>query len=259
METRPLIKISDVETFLGEQGIEVRQSRVSHNIENTTFVAFVETTWNDRGKRQPSSYKLQRVSAEAKRRGFNLQFVVVNDDRPDLDETIKTLLFTNFPNDIRNSFGVLTGQRASIWIELKMDLTSSYRKKITRTVADFLRSLGIELKELAFTRDNDIPTPTALVVALRTIAPATLSELRGALEKKGFTVPNDKWLSHALDRLRKKKQVVRRGDKRYFLSLWTLTLQGTRRDEGSPDVVRVLAVAAKRKETVSEGESQARV
>lgn len=206
---------------------------------------FVKATIEKDGRRTPSSFALNRISDEALRIGYKIAFVVVDGDRSDLDGSLKTMLFGKFSDKVRNSFAAFSKGKADVWIEPKRVLTGEENAEVQSAISDFLSFLSIELKSVDITQAENIPTSTAILRTLRTFSPCTMETLSAELVLRKFTVPNEIWMNHALDRLRKTGQIVRRKNGDYFLSLKGLTALGTQKNRLSPDIVRALALAKK--------------
>jgi hypothetical protein len=212
---------------------------------DSTFFAFVSTQEPDGGKKPTSAYKLNQIAATAEEHGIKLSFVVVDGGDHDLDRSVKTMLFGKFPDRIRNSFTTANKSRTEIWVEPKKALPDQEILDVREAISEFLGFLGIEKPSIHITQQENIPTSTAILRTLRTLAPCSLDVLATDLRSKGFAVPNEVWMQHAMERLRKAGNVVRRQDGQYFLSLTALSALGTEKNRRSPDIKRALALGKK--------------
>ena len=134
---------------------------------------------------------------------------------------------------------------ASIWVEPKKRIDQEMIEEIREFLREFFTLFDIDHVSVFFTQDEDIPTPTVILRSLRIIAPCSAASLSRSLEEKRYKVPNEVWMAHALDRLRKAGSVVRKANGQFFLSLEGLRRLGTEKSRASPDVKRALALGKK--------------
>lgn len=239
--------IAKLDDLFREKGLELTGPVIVGIEPDAVHLVFVRAGLDKEGRRSPSAYVLNTTSAAAAAIGFKLNFILVDGERSDLDSSLKTMLFGKFSDMIRNSYGAFANNRANVWVEPKRVITEEEKQKIESAVREFLTLLNYELELLNITQSENLPTPTAILRALRTLAPCTLQTLTEELVRRGFVVPNEAWMNHGLDRLRKAGVIFRKRNGEYFLSLSGLSSQGTQKNRQSPDIIRSLALA--RKET----------
>jgi hypothetical protein len=232
-----------IEELLTAKGVTLAGPIISDQDATVTFFAFVNVSLDNEGRRVPSAFTLNRVSSEAKEANIHVSFVLIDGDRDDLDSSLKTMLFGKFPDFVRNSFATFEQNKADVWIEPRRAITDALRTDLGKAIGDFLSFLSIELKSINITRAENVPTPTAILRAIRTISPNSVTEIARVLKQKGFAVPNDVWMNHALDKQRKSGKILRKKNGQYVLTLEGLTSMGTRKNRASPDVARALALA----------------
>ena len=223
-----------VKSFLMEQGLLLVGVIASSADEDQDYYAFVKVEFNRAGKQNPSNHKLNRISGEASDRGIRIHFVLVHGEREHLDESLKTMLFGKFPDEVRNSFATFDGKNADVWIEPKRILSDAQTRRIRASIAQFLEFLSFDLRILKLTQVENVPTTTAILRTLRIVAPASSDRLLQALQGKGFIVPNEVWLNHSLDKLRKTGHVTRKSNSHYMLSLQGLAALGTTKGQRQP-------------------------
>ncbi|HMO09656.1 MAG TPA: hypothetical protein PKD10_18720 [Paracoccaceae bacterium] len=238
-------KKAELEAMLREKGVVLAGPIVSTQEDNPTFLAFVKAKISTDGRREPTSFALNSITKAALEIGVRVSFVLIDGERDDLDSSVKTMLLGKFPELIRNSFSTFSGKLADVWIDPKQILDTAEKAAIEGAVSDFLGFLDVTAKSINFTQAENIPTPTALLRSIRVQAPCSIDEITGALAKKGFTVPNKVWLSHAMDKLRKSGFIFRKKNGQFILTLKGLTALGTSKNRQSPDVTRALALAQK--------------
>jgi hypothetical protein len=211
--------------------------------DNTQYLAFIQSSEDKNRKRIPSNFLLSNLIAEANLSGISLKFIRVENNENNLDASLKIILLGKKYNSIvRNSFAVLVNNKANIWIEPKINLSENQKESILSEIDKFLDLFEIKKDQISFTNLENIPSSTAILKNLRIIAPCKIGVINARLKEKNFFVPNDIWLNHALDKLRKSGHLVRRKDGCYFLSIATLNSLGTEKSGQSPDIIRMLAL-----------------
>lgn len=236
-------EITKLYEFLKDKHLPLVGPIISSRDDGDIYFAFITATFKKNGRREPSLVALDRISAEARNLGFDLSFVFVDGERHDIDGSLKTMLFGKFPEAVRNSFVSINNNKADVWIELKRNISDEEQKNIKTTVINFFDLLTMEVKSTNIIQSENIPTSTAILRTLRTLPPCLLSDLEVALKNKQFTVPNETWMNHTMDKLRKEGSIVRRKDGKYFLTLQGLAALGTQKGRLSPDIMRALALS----------------
>jgi hypothetical protein len=236
---------SELEALLVKGGISLAGPIVSNQDEMPSYLAFVKAKFMPDGRREPSAFALNKITASALGLGIQVSFVLIDGERDDLDGSIKTMLFGKFPDAVRNSFSTFAGKTADIWIEPKQILDATQRAEIERAISAFLGFLNLTAKSINITQAENIPTPTALLRTVRICSPCSAEEITQHLSEKDFVVPNRIWLDHSLDKLRKSGVVLRKKNGQFILTLKGLSSLGTSKNRQSPDVVRALAIARK--------------
>ncbi len=208
-----------LEKLLRDKGIALAGQIIESQDEERVFYAFVRAKLSNDGRREPSVFALDQIANAALALDIRMSLIVVGGERDDLDGSLKTMLSGKFPDVVRNSFAAFVGNRADVWIEPKQDLTADQRTAIERSIVDFLDFLSLSLGSVTITRFANIPTPTAILRTLRTTAPCSAGTIMAALTQKEFVVPNEVWMNHVLDKLRKSGAVARKKNGHYMLTL----------------------------------------
>lgn len=233
----------DLYEFLVKQGLNMAGPLISHPDEDNSYIAFVRIKIDKKGHKSPGSRALSQFTKLVAESGYNLSFVAVGDDGNDFDASLKTILFANFSDSIRNSFASFSNQRAEVWIEPRTQLSPQMKIQIQAKISEFSGLIGFETIRVSFTDSENTPTPTSILKVLRINAPCSAEALTTFLKERGFTVPNVVWLNHALDRMRKSGLLVRSKNGDLFLSLYGLSRLGTAKNRQSPDILRALDFA----------------
>ena len=155
---------------------------------------------------------------------------------------MKSALTKRYPDKVRNSFSHFSNSGSNVWIEPKMLLSAEDMKKMREIVTNVSSAVGYGEVRVYFTQDERIPTTTAILKILRVCAPCEIDTLQSILNAKKFNVPNNTWMQHTMDRLRKGGLIVRDKRGNYFLSLQSIKALGTEKNRRSPDVMRALAL-----------------
>jgi hypothetical protein len=207
------------------------------------YYAFVEVARSQQGNQQPSNYTLRKIAALLSGLGIGIHFVLVENGQEDLKNSIKSMLIRQFPELVRTVFSTIDADGIDIWVEPKKALAANDTDTIAREARDFLTSFRVRLRAIQLTSNTNVPTRTACLRVIRIVSPVRLDQLHKELRQRGFDVPNDEWLSHELDKLRKLDFVLRKKQGEYSLTLAGLKALGSEKNRRSPDVIRSLALA----------------
>ncbi len=89
--------------FFEKSGIDPVGSAVWDR-ETLNHLVFISVEINDKGKQIPSNYKLSLVEKSAEAEYGNITVVLVNRGDEDIANSIKSLLFRKYSDDVRNVF-----------------------------------------------------------------------------------------------------------------------------------------------------------
>ena len=234
--------LSDMYTLLRKEGISISGPIVSSFEDDCNLYIFVKMKLDEHGRQIPSPHKLNSLRSHSAAQDYTLHFILIGEKKTHVDRSLKTMLFGKFPNDVRNSFAAVNDGAVDVWVEPKHVLSGEEEAAIRTAVVEFINILALDCSSVKVTQAEPIPTRTAILRTLRIAAPASLHVLATALRKQDLSVPNEIWLNHTLDGLRKTGFVIRRTDGQYLLSLHALSVLGTRKGRRSPDVQRALAL-----------------
>jgi len=234
---------SEIISTLEGGGIETISSVTDADLDGASYLVFIPIALDKNGKKSPSGHKLGKLREKLKAKGIDIEYVLTDGALFDLESGLRAALMMSHNNLVRNVFLQLKDRTGNIWIEPKQPLTSDAKAQIKTRASAYLKNFDLDAGDIVSTAEDNIPTITASLKAIRLLAPIKTSDLAVALSNANFVVPSDDWVRRRLDQLRKKGLVVRRNDGAYVLSLAGLRALGTRRDRASPDVVRLLALA----------------
>lgn len=203
----------------------------------------VESYVTSDGKKSPSRSQLVQIKNELAQRKVNLHILLSSKQEGQFEELLRGTLFLAFPDILRNVFCSLSVGQALVWIESKKPLTTELRTAIENAAEKFCESQKFTFNGMAMIGEVDTPGKVAILTALRTIAPASISDLAAKLTTKGFTIPSTDWLNRRLDSYRKSKNIILTTNKKYVLSIESLSSLGTsNKGARSPDISRLLAI-----------------
>lgn len=210
------------------------------------FYAFVEVSRDKDNKQVPSNLVLQDAKQRIKAQGVEVDFVLLDARQRDAEAGLRATLLHSFGSHIRNAFLSTEKADAIVWIDTKQELDAELKKAVAEKAVIFLKETGFELKGIEVTSDSNLPSRTACLRIIRTSAPIALATLEEKLRDRGFTVPSVDWLTRRLDSMRKAGLVIRLHTGDYVLSLASIRAMGTSKNRQSPDIERLLALAARR-------------
>ena len=235
--------VSELETLLHKYSIDLCGPPVPHMKEVGGYYVFVKVVYGKSGRRIPSEGKLREIRDSVSESGFSVNFITVEETDGDNFDDLRILLNRRYGENIRNVFLTRSPNvKWIVWIEMNNMAGDELQSSIQSTVHDYMRLCELNLRDIVFVGNQNLPTPTAILRTLRILAPASPETIEKALAQRGFVVPNQTWLNQKLDRIRKVGLVVRRKDGRYFLSVTGLSSLGTSKGREGADVRRALAV-----------------
>lgn len=216
-------------------------------VENTIFpgnlFVHVAVTYGPNNKRIPSGRRLNEARHALRKQGITIEFIVTDSQIQDIEAGLRATVLHAFGEDIRSVFMSVTGVKADVWLEPKRKLNESVRDTVREKLATYLNEFNIELRSLAMTTDENLPSNLAILRAARHLAPVDINDLMSELLSREFIVPSLDWLRRRLDALRRKGQILWLEGDQYALTLASIRGLGTTKMRGSPDIARLLVLA----------------
>lgn len=176
---------------------------------------------------------------------YSIEIILTGNDNRDAESGIRAILKKKYDDCAENCFLSIEKNSAHVWIIPKPNITKENVQDIENSIRPFLEALDLKLGRINLTTGENLPSRTALILIIRTISPAKPEDLTSILQKRGFSIPSETWLSHRLDTLRKSGFIVRLKNGSYALTALSLKILGTSRNRKSPDIARFLALARK--------------
>jgi hypothetical protein len=212
-----------------------------------SFIAFIELRRDKRGYQRPSKLTLSKLSNTISDLNARIDFVLIQNKRIDMTSSVKTALEQRLPRLVNNVFINEKKSVFEVWIEPRQRLSEDEMRDVQSVVSELFSVLRVKNHRIIYTTSAKLPTPTSVLSAIRTLAPASPTQIEDFLKIKGFEIPNRIWTERMLDRLRRSERLLRLAQtQKYVLTLNTLKLLGSRKDRMSPDVVRALDLARRR-------------
>ena len=209
---------------------------------NDVYVQVPLTIGSD-GSKSPSRPQIFRLKDAFERLGLHLHILLFSGVHEEFEQLIRATLFLAFPDALRNVFCSLGVRNALVWIEPKRELSLDLKKAIERAAKKFCEVQDFDFQGLVTVGEANTPGKLAILSALRAIAPADIETLYGVLAGKGFVIPSRDWLLRRLDAYRKSGNLVFISDKKYVLTVQSLSQLGTsKKGTTSPDIGRLLAL-----------------
>lgn len=233
---------AEIISLLERGGIANVSSVVEADLEAIAYLVFIPIERNSDGSKSPSGFKLGKIKEELKNIGISVEYVLTDGAAPDLESGLRAALLMSHGDYIRNVFFQANGRSGDVWIDPKRTLEPLVRDQIRERAQGYLKNFEFIVGNVVLTAEDNLPTVTVCLKAIRKSAPVEVNDLISILRDSNFNIPSYDWMRRRLDLLRKKGLVVRRGDGRYVLSLTGLRALGTGRGRSSPDVARLLAL-----------------
>lgn len=241
-----MIDRAAIQAILDQHHIQLSGEPIQHG-EQPNHAYFFVSVERDRDNRQvPSNAKLKAVGELFLGSGLTVDFLLTDGATRDAEAGLRATVLHAFGNDVRNVFLTVDGQAAHVWIDPKRQLSDVVQKEISNKATIFLRELDLQLSSLTSMKGENLPSSFAVLRAIRQLAPVDAADLSLYLSEKGFSVPSIDWLNRRLDGVRKAGRIVRLGTGKYVLTLSCIRELGTKKGRHSPDILRLLALAARR-------------
>ncbi|WP_152984258.1 hypothetical protein [Stenotrophomonas nitritireducens] len=236
----------EVQSFLREKGILIAGSAVRDSGGRNFYYVFVEVQKNARGHQEPTNAALDAAKVALEQEGALVEFILTDGATRDIEAGLRATLLHSFGRSLRNSFLSSSASEASVWVVPKHGLSDDERTQIEEKAKIFLKEVGLTLRHITATTEENLPAKTRILTVLRQVAPAAPAQLVQHLRDKGFVIPSDDWMTRQLDGLRKAGMVVRMKSGLYAVTAQGLKGLGTVKGRSSPDVSRLLALASNR-------------
>lgn len=236
----------ELQQFLRGEGIPVAGSVVRNSDGKDFYYIFVEIKKNARGHQEPANTALNAVKAAMAEKGVGVEFILTDGAMRDAEAGLRATLLHSFGRSLRNSFLSPSAKEASVWVVPKHKLSDEERSQIEEKARVFLKEVGLTLRHITTTTEENLPTKTRILTVLRQAAPVASPQLAELLRGMEFVIPSDDWMTRQLDGLRKAGMVVRMKSGLYAVTAQGLKGLGTVKGRSSPDVSRLLALASKR-------------
>lgn len=209
-------------------------------------LAFIEVNRSDVGSQVPSNFQLRKIIEFFENEGIFVQLVLVENGAEDIQASIKSMVFRYFPELIKNVSASFDNKGVIVWLEPKHKFEEYEMLLLEKKMQQLLDVLNIKLLGVKFINVENLPTKTALLKYIRQYAPITQAILAVKLTERKFVIPNDDWLSNALDSLRKSQFIFRNKKGDYIVTFIGLVALGSDKDRRSPDINRLLDLARRR-------------
>lgn len=235
-----------VQKLLSDASPSVHGSVVSDVNRKGHFYVFVEVGRDKENKQVPSNFLLHNVKRQMEAYGVAVDFVLLDARQRDAESGLRATVLHSFGEYIRNIFLSTANTDAIMWLDAKRGLDSEIKEAVSEKARVFLTEVGFDLKSVETTNGGNLPSRTACLRVVRASAPVSIATLDAQLRDRGFTVPSTDWLTRRLDSMRRAGLVVRLQTGEYVLSLASIRAMGTSKNRRSPDIERLLALAAGR-------------
>lgn len=228
---------------LKKEGIHVENDVIANPSAANAYFVPIRLTDRSKEHKRPSENALRTARSRLLDLGYLIDFIFVDDESRNIEESLRASLISSFPHDVRNAYFSYIDGNPKIWIDFKRPLEEQVLNRLQNHLATFSDLFALPKTSYAALGDINTPTRIEILSTIRQLAPVSVSTLANALLGRSFTVPSTDWLNRRLDVLRKTHLVIRRKDGSYVVTMEALAKLGTRKGRGSPDVQRLLALA----------------
>lgn len=241
-----MVNFSVISERLAHEGITIIGSIVQDRTDENHIFVYVPVTRDSENRQNPSNRLLKKAQEAIKSaEGVTIEFLLSDGASQNTEGGLRATLLHAFGADIRNVFLSIDGRFADVWFDQKRELVEDVLAEVERKTRIYLTGLGIDLRSLLTTSNENLPGKLACLNAIRLLAPTDASELCRELVRRDFKIPSEDWLNRRLDILRKNGLIIRLSTKKFALSQLALASLGTKKEGKSPDVSKLLAMARK--------------
>lgn len=230
---------------MNEFGVKLEGSLVKDSSDEARFFIFIASKREADGSENPSTKRLKQIEILLQEElKITIEFIKISEDLEFIINALRMQMINLHGNEISNIIISTSKKMAFVWIVPRVAAVALEKlSELEKTSRSLLRAFGLQLGGVYLVHTASVPGHLACLNVVRFSSPADLEKISISLRKKGFIVPTDEWLNGKLDLLRKGEFIVRFKDGKYALTLNGLTLLGSGRGRGSPDLSRVLALA----------------
>lgn len=236
-------EIEYVSVALKDAGIDLTAPVIGDPNEKGLYYAFVKTKKDKKDVPHLQKRAASQVKENLASRDIRLEFIYSYDLNPNVAAGIRAIFSHFLMERLGDCFVAQDGDKVSIWVTPEGDITPDDILLLEQKSKDFLSSVGLRLGNIVSLKFGNLPSRYIILSVLRIKAPALVPEIVGELRLRNFDIPSDRWLSRALDAMRKANLVTRLKSGRYALSLEALRTLGTSKNAQSPDITRMLDLA----------------
>ena len=168
---------ADLQQLLREKGIPFSGCVVGDGLDRRHFYVFVEVKRDKNNLQSPSNLKLHNLRDTLKLQGFDVDFILTDEQLQNIEVGIRATLLHSFGALIRNVFISTDGQTAHIWLVQKRQILDNELSAIQKKLDVFLQNFDLKLGSIYRTNNENLPSKTACIKVLRRISPAVSMSL----------------------------------------------------------------------------------
>jgi len=235
--------VARITALLEAQGLPVTGTIIASPSTPSGYFIPLRLTRRADGRKIPSGQTIAIARASLSDLGFSIDFILIDEESRDLEESLRASLLGTFPNDVRNSFFAAAKGGPQAWIEFKRQPDVETTRRLAEHLSKFAELFSLPSLSMTPIGEANTATKIEILSVIRQLAPVDLPSLMKELTTLGHDVPSPDWTNRRLDALRKSNLVLRRRDGAYVLTKEALAKLGTSKRRGSPDIRRLLAIA----------------
>lgn len=180
--------------------------------------------------------------------GSNIEFLIYRGQgQKQLESGLFALLKNTFGETISDCYvSFPEAALAEIWLDLSQSDPRNLASIKLKTI-EYLKLFDTKLAQIHWSHiEKEQPSNPVILRAVKTTAPASVTEVQEIMEEKGFGVPSSDWLNGKLDLLRKNGMLIRQENGSYVLTDKGLRLVPHGNFRSSSDIERALALGRRK-------------
>lgn len=236
--------LDKIHQFLEDKGVEGVQSIVPHPGRRSAYFVFLHIDGVPKNRRLSSAARRRLARDILTTKGISVEFVLADNQSFETEAGVRAIVSAAIAVPSEQVFIVVKEGRATVWIGATPKIEDDKLALMKDLLGKYLSGQGYQLEGLRTALPKEKPGKLVVLKVVRHLAPVRSDELFARLNERGFEVPSTQWVEKRLDALRQAKLLVRLRDGHYALTAQCLSFLGTGKTRSSPDVARLLALAA---------------
>lgn len=238
------MNIKQIHQLLKDRRVEGVESIIAHPGRGGAYFVFLRLDGVPKSRQLSSAARSRLARDILTTKGISVEFVLADSRLFETETGVRAIVSAAVAVPSEQVFVVVKEDRATVWIGVTLEIEDDKLALMEGLLGKYLSDQGYQLEGLRTALPKERPGKLVMLKVVRHLAPVRSDELSARLNELGFEVPSTQWVEKRLDALRQARLLVRLRDGHYALTAQCLLFLGTGKTRSSPDVARLLALAA---------------